>query len=371
MQNALIVHPDSIITFLKPYGRELDLRIGEVIRAEVLNVMSSGDVALRISRKGSDSLILMAKSDIPLTKGTSVFFKVSATDSEIRLQYMGPAVEGSKPEMPAEGSLPQRIRQMLDGLAGSKMKAEDLRFMEEALSRLPEKIKDALPELRALERLMPEIGKLSSELLRRSVEESGLLFETKLRLAVQGEAEADTAARLKEVLSGSDHKLDLLRLKAALQEGEVIEAMRTAGVRPAELSATVDKLIRNLEYFQLSSHIGDAVYTFLPLAWQELREGELSFRKNRDSKGSSYSCDISLDLNPAGKLSISVSLFEDAFYVTFYTEDAGLSALIEQGKEMLEQRFSSAGLILKAVNISQKGDLSFGAKKEQGVSIRI
>ena len=371
MQVPLIIHADKIITFLRPYGKDLNLKIGDIVRAEVINVMNSGDVALRVSQKNGENSIIVAKSDIPLAKGATVLFKVAASDSEIKLQFMGTASEGNKTVQINEESLPQRVLRMLSEFAGSKLKPEELKLMDEIFKALPDRIKTAFPEFRALERIMPEIEKVNSEILKKSLEESGVLLETKLKLAVQEQGETGTADRLNSLLSGSDNKLELLKLKAALQDEHVLDALKRAGIRPTEVSGTVDKLIKNLEYFQLTSQVNDAVYTFLPLTWQELREGELSFRKNRDGRGESYTCDINLDMEASGKLSISVTLYEGAFYVTFYAENTKLKSMIEEGRGLMEDKFSAADLLLKAVNITQKQGISFGAKKEQGLNIKV
>ncbi len=372
MQVPLIINSENVLTLFKSYGKDLNLRINDIVKAEVLNVLDSGDVSLRIQQKNGESSIIVAKSDIPLSKGMTVQFRVTASDAEIKLQFMGTASEGNKMVgKTGEELLPQKVLRLLSDFAGSRLKQEDLSLMEEVSKALPERIKTAFPEFRALERIMPEIEKLNSELLKKSVEDSGVLFETKLKLAVQEQVLDGTGQRLKSLLSGKDQKMELFRLKEALQGTELTSALQRAGIKPAEVGGMVDKLIKNVEFFQLTSQVNDAVYTFLPLTWQELKEGELSFKKGEDSRGESYSCDINLDLEPAGKLSVSVTLFENSFYLSFYAADQKLKELISEGKGLLEQRFHEAGLPLRVVNIGQKQEIGFGAKKTQGLTIKV
>lgn len=372
MQVPLIINADNSLTLLKPYGKALSLRINDIVKAEVLNVMDSGDVSLRVMQKNGDSSIIVAKSDIPLTKGMTVQFRVTASDAEVKLQFMGTASEGNRMiDHAANDFLPQKVLRMLSDFAGSRLKQEDLTLLEEVYKALPDRIKTSFPEFRALERLMPEIDKLSSELLKKSVENSGILFETKLKHAVQEQGLNGSDERLKSLLSGGDQKMELLRLKEALQDTQLSSVLQRAGIKPSEVAGMVDKLIRNIEFFQLTSQVNDALYTFLPLAWQELKEGELSFKKGRDGRGESYTCDINLDLEPAGKLSVSITLFENSYYVSFYAADQKLKEIISEGKGLLEKRFQDAGLQLKFVNITQKQEISFGAKKTQGLNIKI
>jgi hypothetical protein len=88
-----------------------------------------------------------------------------------------------------------------------------------------------------------------------------------------------TDERLKSLLSGGDHKMELLKLKEVLQDTQLSSVLQRTGIKPSEVTVMVDKLIRNVEFFQLTSQVNDAIYTFLPLTWQELKEGELSRRK--------------------------------------------------------------------------------------------
>ncbi|MBI5634146.1 MAG: flagellar hook-length control protein FliK [Nitrospirae bacterium] len=372
MQVPLIINADNVLTLLKPFGKGLNLRINDIVKAEILNVMDSGDVSLRVLGENGESSIIVAKSDIPLTKGMTVQFRVTASDAEIKLQFMGTASEGNKMvERTGEELLPQKALRILSEFAGSKLKQDELKLMEEVFKTLPEKIKTAFPEFRAIERILPEIDKLSSGLLKKSVEDSGILFETKLKLAVQEEVLDGTGERLKDLLGGGDHKMELFRLREALQHTELTGALQRAGIKPSEVAGMVDKLIRNVEFFQLTSQVNDAIYTFLPLAWQELKEGELSFKRGRDNRGESYTCDINLDLEPAGKLSVAVTLFENSFYLSFYAADQRLKELISEGRGLLEQRFHEAGLPLKVVNIGQKQEIGFGTTKTQGLNIKV
>lgn len=371
MQIPLIINSDNVLTLLKPYGKSLNFKMGEIVKAEVLNVLDSGEVSLRIIRKNGDFSILVAKSDIPLSKGSTVVFKVSASDAEIKLQFMGAASEGNKTvEAPMENSLQQKILKMLSEFAGSKLVRADLKLMEEVFKSLPDSFKAAFPEFKALDRIMPEIEKMNSELLRKSFEESGILFETKLKIAVQEQIKSGSPDSLNRMFSETDYKMELLKLKTALQEAQVLEALRSSGASPRDVIAAVDKLIRNLEFFQLSSQANNALYAFLPLAWQELKDGEMTFRKNRDEKNDSYTCDINLDLEPAGKLSVSVTLYEGSFYITFYAEDQRLKSLIQEEKDLLEMKFSDADMLLSVINIVQKKEISFGTVKKQGLNIK-
>jgi flagellar hook-length control protein FliK len=112
-------------------------------------------------------------------------------------------------------------------------------------------------------------------------------------------------------------------------------------------------------------------YTFLPVLWDDLRDGEFLFRKNREGGRESYTCDINLDIESLGKLSISVTILDKSFYITFFTERNEVKDLIQLQKHILESRFASQGLSLKAINFNYKKDIPFGKASEQGVDVKI
>lgn len=77
----------DLISILKSSGKPISLNLGEVIKAQIVDIMPSGALTLNI--KGSH---LIAMSKIPLTKGETAFFKVIALPSEsmeLKLQFMG------------------------------------------------------------------------------------------------------------------------------------------------------------------------------------------------------------------------------------------------------------------------------------------
>lgn len=361
-----IIQSEGVITFLKPFGKDFRLNVGEVVKAEVLNVMDSGSVSLKVTRKNGESSIIVAKSSTPLATGSTASFRVSGGDNEIKLQLMGTATDGSRTSGHAEEPLADKILRVLSEFTGSRLKQEDLDLIGELFRALPGKVKSSMPELNALQRMLPEAGKLNPELLMKSVGESGVLFETMLKIAVRdGDPE-----KLGRLLRSDDHKLALLRLKAALEDEAFMVALYKTGLKADEISATVDKLIRNIEFFQVSSSVNDAVYTFLPLTWHGLSEGELCFKKGMEGMRASYTCEINLDLDPMGRLSVSVTLFEGGFYLTFHAEETGAKELISKNREHLERKFSEAGLTLKALNISRKKDIAFGPERRQGLDIK-
>ena len=445
MQIPVIVTNDNIYSFYRSFGKALQFSVGDIVKAEVIKAMASGTVSLRITTATGETGLIAARTNLPLTAGSQVMLKVAGGEGEIRLQLVGTASEGSLiNNQPPPENIPTKLINMLSEFAGAKLKSEDILTLKQVFSKIPDAIKAAFPEFRALEELMPQIEKVNPGLLQKSVEGSGVLFETKLKLVSQemmsppgngsgpgfviegdedqlkllqqvtrddavlkafkatGATEADIAATvdkvIKDVMEGAvkmpgrslnggpdhaaakgnvvftpetDQKALLLKLGNLLRDSDVALSLKAAGVDAPEVSKIVDRLLKNIEFFQLSSKVNDVLYTFLPLTWQEMRDGEITFRQEARSGSRAFTCDINLDLATLGRLAVSITLFECAYHVTFYAEDAGTRSLIQAEKGQLEKGFSEGGMPLRAVNVSTKQSISFGVADKKGLDIKV
>ena len=137
-----------------------------------------------------------------------------------------------------------------------------------------------------------------------------------------------------------------------------------------ELSSTVDNFIRNIEFFQFTSRLNDMFCTFLPVMWDDLKDSEFIFKKDKRDRKSHYTCGINLSLESLGKLSISVTISDKVFYISFHAEESEIANLLRSQKHVLEERFASEGLKLNAINIDQK-KVVFGETPRQEVNVKI
>ncbi len=401
--------------------------------------MSSGSVALRVTQENGESAIITAKSQVPLSTGSQVLLKVSGGEGEIRLQLVSTATEGSLINHQPPETMPARLLKILTDFSGLRLSSGDIQLIKDAFEKIPDRMRIAFPEFKALEDLMPEVEELNAGLLKQSVEGSGVLLETKLKLIgrnmpgtedgsgpgfiiegseehadvlrqvisddevlrefkLSGKGESEIGATLDKVvrkaLEGAgkqllaehgkaaetgdgtfrpetDQKAVLIKLGALLKDSDIASSLKAAGVKVPEVSGAVERLLKNIEFFQLSSKVNDVLYTFLPLTWQEMRDGEITFRKENRSGERAFSCDINLDLAPMGRLSVSVTLYGGSYHITFYAEEETTKLLIESGKNHLQQQFADNGLSLRVVNISGKRNPGAGVGEGKGLHIRV
>ena len=451
----------STISIEKLLGKPLALKLGEIVKAEVVNVFADGEVSLKI--KGS---FITAKTEVPLLKDSAVLFKVlgsSGSDTpgkDLRLQFKGYAdqpgasleqtaakllktetvtslvrdlsgilFDGDKKmrefpafaerlmkALPAEPeSLPKELRIQLQDILKTSLNVagRDIRGrIDTMVQQLESQLNKAgsIPE--SLTRnLMVSIQKLTPETLKNGLENTGVILEARLKailineLSLQAgedrkpvlEALATESTRVSSevseqaALAKSDLKAGLAQLKTLLMEkGEdaLMESSSTAGSASGKSDAheslpvkqllqTVDGLLRDINTFQLLSKTTDSFYTFLPVLWKEMREGDIAFKRGHaPGGGRSYYCMMNLDFESTGSLGIMVMMQDQEFFASFKASDPRLRSILEEHAQELRNIFEENGMNLKAVNVLGNADTSLAPFErlenlESVLSIRI
>ncbi len=240
---------DNTLILIKPSGSLISLKIGDIVNAEVVNILSNSSVSLRLTSGDGKKEIIVSRTNIPLNKGDNILLKVTGGDGEVRLQFLGIKNSGIT-NMFFQSQENEQIASLFK-----------LRFNKDTMKSL-----DAIREL---------INSMPTD------------------------------------------------IKANLQEFKTIE---------------------NLLH----------MYAFLPALGHKAVDSDILFKKNHGTEEESYTCSLNLDLETLGKLSFSVTMFEKAFYITFYSEREDVRTMISTEKGELEKRFTDVGLSLKAMNITQR-----------------
>ncbi len=383
-------------------------RAGTVVKAEVIQINNKGDAQLRLISSDSISktvqgMTITVRMSAPVIKGQQIYLEVLESNTKagkapdrpgepVRAET-GVQPTPGKPLPPEYGGknseivmrlvsgfrkvpeaspqvMPVKLLNMFAQLSEAKLNSSEFKFILSLLRSLPQSVKTAIPEFRNLEKLIPDITQLDGKVLKAFVESSGVALETRMKIAITNTS-GSLLQNLTALRAEGDIKLLLLSLQKLLKDRDVVNTLKRSGYKMKELTERIEGFIRNIEFFQFSSKINDIFYTFLPALWEDLRDGELLFRKDRNKRKTSYSCGINLDLERMGRLSISVTVSNREFYVTFHSERADVAHLIESQKHLLQNGFASQGLSLKAVNIDQKNTIVFGESQLPGVSVKI
>jgi len=426
----------------RPSGKTLSLKSGEVVKAEIMDLLPSGGVTLRI--KGE---FITAKTEMPLREGAVAFFRVTNLPSDgrdLRLQFMGYETDISRAEsqrldaflasnegrvisrllhelsrsimdartfntraqsinseilkaLPQDiNSMPREIRMQLQDLlqAGLKITGEGIQARLNSLtSQFPEGIKGH-PLIQAITNdLMVDIEDLPRIPIKVVLQNTGVVLEAKIRAIAErfqqtgpsGNPEAESGNQTEEAITRGkdtashepgrplphdmpsikrDLKTGLLQLREFLTEQDRGGARTLSGhdltstQRQTALS-NIDGLLRDIETLQLLSKVTDSFYTFLPVNWRELRDGEISFKRGHgDAKGFLYSCRINLDLEQFGKLTIMVLMYNRGFLVSFAAESPVLQKTIADNADTLQESFNAQGLNIRAITVMDRSNAS-------------
>ncbi len=361
----------NLLTLTQPSGKEVAFKVGSIIKAQVIDINDKGDAVLRLAAAGDkgnlQGTVIRAYSEVPLTRGQNIFLEILGGKSNITMRFIGTSDGASET---VRQNVPVKILDMLAQLSTTRAGNADFQELFNMLKSLPQGIKTAIPEFNSLEQLLLDIKQLDGKLLKAFVETSGIAFETRLKIAMLGDP-GSVFQNLVALQTEGDLKALLLRLRSLLKDRNVLNSLKQTGHNISEVSGMVEKFIKNIELFQLTSKFNDMFYTFLPVLWDDLKDGEFLFRKNREQGKESYTCDINLDLESLGKLSISVTILDKSFFITFYTERHEVNELIKSQKHVLEGRFASQGMPLKAINFNHKKSIPFGQANDQGVDVTI
>ncbi|WP_081853545.1 flagellar hook-length control protein FliK [Candidatus Magnetobacterium casense] len=477
IENYGLAKSDSIVTVLRTESRPITLLSGDVMMADVLDVIESGMVMLRITPPpgkgaGVQGGVVTAKTNVPLNEGDKVVLEVLGSGKEVKFRYLGTEKgeqETGGQETPTKTPLEQlqlRVFSLLSELSDAKLQSEDLKTLKAAFDAIPVSIKSNYPEFSMFSKFAPDIEQIDANLLKSVIEGAGVLFESKLKTAVMQEIkQAPDVLLAKETLHGvinvatlgleelqglkfdirgalntivfkaeeglyalqdvksdidlrqllnaplekvelalqlpldgklrdsliylkqrlldimqthdpikqeqpktainfaDDQKALLFRLQDVLSEGRVADILKYSVGRKDDIPDIVERLIKHIEYFQVSSKANDMVYSFLPFSWQGLRDGEMLFKKNKYSSKKTFTCDINLNLRQLGKLSISATLSDRVFFISFHAERPETKDLIAIHKYELERRFEEVGLSLKVINVAVKEKIDFAEAK--------
>ncbi|MFA5215655.1 flagellar hook-length control protein FliK [Sulfuricurvum sp.] len=145
---------------------------------------------------------------------------------------------------------------------------------------------------------------------------------------------------LQESMS-DDLKSGLMNLSESLQESSDPSAK--------VLLEHVDKLLTQIDYQQLVSHLNHSNSIYFPFAWDQLDEGSMTFKKNNNKK---FYCEINLRLKEYGELDLMMGLYEgNQIEIQAHTQLPQLKELIQENIAQLRTLLINAGLTPRSIRV--------------------
>lgn len=147
-------------------------------------------------------------------------------------------------------------------------------------------------------------------------------------------------------LSSSNHIKEMLStdLKSLLLKTSD-DIAKSSLPNQAEIMKNLDKLLLQIDYYQLMSHLSNSSSLYLPFSWDELEQGNINLKKGEDDK---FYCDIELKLKEYGELNLRLVLYEEnQLNIQIHSDN-------EEFKKIIKENISSLRSALIESNITPR-----------------
>ena len=132
-----------------------------------------------------------------------------------------------------------------------------------------------------------------------------------------------------------DMKTVLLQLK------EELSAKTDA--KSAEILKQVDKILTQIDFYQLNSLISNSNYVYVPFFWEMLEDGSINIKKAEDDK---FYCQINLSLKDFGKVDLMLGLYDkNKMDLTIYAQRDHFKTAIRENIKDLKIALNSVDII--------------------------
>ena len=225
--------------------------------------------------------------------------------------------------------------------------ANATKTIQELLSLLKH-TKPKLPLEAKLEEFISHIKDIEPKSLQKKLQNAGPFLESQLK----------NNTHIKEI-ANSDIKALLLQAKKELHTA--------APTHKQEILQQIDKLLLQIDYHQLLSHLSNATSLYLPYSWDALEEGELFLKK---TKNKSYFCDIHLQLKEYGALNIRLGLFEhNQLSIKIDAQNQELCKLLKHNIKTLKKGLVSAEISLKDISFTSQSQQQYSPLTHEDISV--
>ena len=188
--------------------------------------------------------------------------------------------------------------------------------------------KNPLPLEKTLENFLTNIKDINPKELKTKIQTSGLFLESIIK----------NTQNPKELFS-SDIKAVLLKA-----HDELTNSTQT---NKQEILKHIDKLLLQIDYNQLVSHLSNASSLYIPYEWKDLKDGNLTLKNAKDDK---FFCDIHLNLESYGELDLRLALFQnDQINININTKNKALKSILQENLPTLKKQLLHVNIIPKEI----------------------
>jgi len=204
----------------------------------------------------------------------------------------------------------------------------------------------------SIKNFLTNIENSDDKTLKEMIAKSGVFLESKLLQSATPQ-DKETTAQLKSNIS-HDIKAVLLQLQEEIQN--------SSNIHSKEILKQVDKLLLQVDYYQLLSYSSSSNYIYFPFMWEQLEDGSLNFKQLEEEK---FYCEINLKLKSYGKLKIMLILYKpNNLNLSIFTEQDKLKRKVQENIQFLKQALNKINLIPSQIKLLDLKDDDTKAEKK-------
>lgn len=314
----------------------------------------------------------------------SLLSKIPESDAKglqnsITALLSSPVLSSANTNMQSALQLTEGIKKITESLQSLITKTDPLYSKEvailaaklDSLITLPE-IKTALSQLYGIllsskapdtNALLDSIEKLLKNLGNPPAEEIKA-FSTHLNSTINHSDVTDLLTSIKTKLGEFTHPKELVTeifLKESMADdlkSNLLslhdELSRSNDPAAPGLLEQTDKLLTQIDYHQMLSHLSSSTSIYFPFVWDQLQEGSITFKKTKEKK---FYCEIHLKLKEYGELDLMMGLYdENQLEIQVHSEKTALKTLIHENIAELRSLLIKAGLTPRSIRVFEKSE---------------
>ncbi|MDI1471818.1 MAG: hypothetical protein QMD43_01595 [Thermodesulfovibrio sp.] len=382
-----IIDSSGVIHIFKGKQAEpIKLVIGEILTAEIMDIFPTGTIQIRINNR---ILNAQPQRELPLNKGETIYVKVEKPlqDGTIPLRVLSSSetVEYQKKSLLQQQIIYDEILKLIETVMGSKenllvnqrtdisgfLNNEKIEQIIRHLLNLPtenllDTIKDSLMEkiskliltntktttlINDLIKILEEKGIFKEQInqLKSLIIDNTDLTQEKLKQALLNSG-VNFEAKLKHALSDLSRFENLREdLKSIIKN--IIDQAKAEGIK--DINDKAQHILRHIETYQVLSKTYQSFFTFLPIVWNEIEGGNISFKSFKRQGKDYHTVFISLKIKENSFLSFIVTMISKNFYISFSGSSEMLD-LIKNYENELKNSFRKRGMNIGGINYVTK-----------------
>lgn len=200
-------------------------------------------------------------------------------------------------------------------------------------------------QIEVLKNSLIDIKNINQKDIKNNIQNGGIFLESKLSIVNKKELLENNTSIIKNLQS--DIKTSILQIQ------EHIELLKEP--IPKELKVTIQKIIEQIEYYQLLSYVTNSNYTYLNFIEENLEDADINITSKKDD----MSCQINLKLKDYGDIKVLLILENKInlnLNISIGIENSIFKKIVQNNLQKLRISLNNAGVIVQNINIFDIAD---------------